>query len=119
MKLNMSKGGGSKDLTGLESMSQHMEVRSMQWHERRRSLAQSFLNHFVRQNTAEIDEISYEEQMICPDLPPAEQAVRVDLVDIPSFLLDSSGACALTLAALHRSQVLHGTGNPSQVSRDG
>jgi hypothetical protein len=57
-------------------MSQYMEVRSLQWHERRHELAQSFLDRFVRQNVAEIDEIPYEEHEFCLHLPPAERAVR-------------------------------------------
>jgi hypothetical protein len=103
MKLSVPKGGGSKDLTGLENMSQYMEVRSIQWHERRHALAQSFLNHFVRQNTAEIDEIPYKELEICLDLPPAERAVRVDTrVDIPSGLVASNATRALTLLSSRR-----------------
>lgn len=74
MKLGRPSGGG-KGNTGLENMSQYLEVRSIQWHERRHDLAQSFLDRYVRQNVAEIDEIPYEEHDICLDLPPAERAV--------------------------------------------
>ena len=40
----------NKEKTGAESMSQFLESKSMQWHERRRVIAQSFLDRFVRQN---------------------------------------------------------------------
>ena len=70
------QSSGAKDSTGLESISQYLEVRSLQWHERRHGLAQSFLDRFVRQNVAEIDEIPYQEDDLFVDLPPAERAVR-------------------------------------------
>jgi hypothetical protein len=74
VKLSMPLGG-ARNFTGVENMSQYMEIRSLQWHERRHELAQSFLDRFVRQNVAEIDEIPYEEHDICLHLPPAERAV--------------------------------------------
>jgi hypothetical protein len=54
--VNEALPGSEKDYrsnnekTGAESMSQFLENKSMQWHERRRVIAQSFLDRFVRQN---------------------------------------------------------------------
>jgi hypothetical protein len=77
-KLKKTPAAG-KERTGLESLSLYMDLKSMQWHERRHSLAQTFLDRFVRQNVAEIDEIPYEETEICIDLPPAERAIYLEL----------------------------------------
>lgn len=69
------KGSGLVDATGLENLSMYLEVRSLQWHERRHKVAQAFLDRFVRQNVAEIDEIPFEEREMSLQLPPAERAV--------------------------------------------
>jgi SNF2-related domain len=74
VKLSMPLGG-ARNYAGVENMSRYMEIRSLQWHERRHELAQAFLDRFVRQNVAEIDEIPYEEHVRCLSLPPAERAV--------------------------------------------
>jgi SNF2-related domain len=65
--------------TGLESLSHYLESRSLQWHFRRHNLAQQFLNRFVRQNVAEIDEIPYEEHICAVNLPPVERAIYMEL----------------------------------------
>ena len=49
--------------SGLEKLSTFLEQRSLQWHERRHEFAQGFLDRFLRQNIAEIDEIKYEEHV--------------------------------------------------------
>ena len=67
-----SKGQG-KDRTAAELMSEFMETKSLQWHERRREKAQEFLDVFVRQNVAEIDEIPSEEMEVMVDLSPLER----------------------------------------------
>ena len=69
----------SRENTGVESLSQFMDRKSMQWHERRHGLAQTFLDRFVRQNIAEIDEIPYEEHDIVLELPPVERAIYLEL----------------------------------------
>lgn len=69
----------SVEMTGLESLSHFLEVRSMQWHERRHQLGQAFLDRFVRQNIAEIDEIPFEEHRVKVELPPAERAIYLEL----------------------------------------
>ena len=48
-------------------------------YETRHRMAQSFLDRFVRQNIAEIDEIPWREQMGKILLPPAERALYVEL----------------------------------------
>jgi SNF2 family DNA or RNA helicase len=68
-----------KETTGLESLSHFLEVRSMQWHERRHRLGQEFLDRFVRQNIAEIDEIAFEEHKVYIDLPAVERAIYLEL----------------------------------------
>lgn len=68
-----------KESTGLESLSSFLEQRSMQWHMRRHSVAQSFLNRFVRQNVAELDEIPFKEHWCLVALPPAERAIYLEL----------------------------------------
>ncbi|KAL3913212.1 MAG: hypothetical protein SGILL_006580, partial [Bacillariaceae sp.] len=80
--------------TGLESLQNLLESRSMQWHMRRHALAQNFLDRMVRQNIAETDEIPYltslprpflyvysqfEEHDCLVALPPAERAVYLEL----------------------------------------
>ena len=64
-----------KDLTAAEVFSQFKDVRSAAWRARRHTLAQDFLDRFVRQNIAEIDEIPTEEHEILVKLPPAERAI--------------------------------------------
>ena len=51
----------------------------MQWHERRHRLGQVFLDRFVRQNIAEIDEIAFEEHKVYIDLPAVERAIYLEL----------------------------------------
>jgi hypothetical protein len=65
--------------TGLESLSSYLELRTIQWHEKREEQAQQFLDQFVRQNVAEISEIPYEEHIKSIVLPPAERAIYLEL----------------------------------------
>lgn len=67
------------ETTGLESLSHYLESRSIQWHHRRHQLGQVFLDRFVRQNIAEIDEIPFEEHKCVVELPPAERAIYMEL----------------------------------------
>ena len=67
------------DNSGLESLSHYLESRSLQWHFRRHTLSQSFLNRFVRQNVAEIDEIPFTESMCMISLPAVERAIYMEL----------------------------------------
>jgi SNF2 family DNA or RNA helicase len=55
------------------------EVHSPYWHTRRQQIAQAFLNQFVRQNYAEIEEIPWEEHIVPVQLPAAERAIYLEL----------------------------------------
>lgn len=82
-----------KENTGLESLSQFLEVRTMQWHERRHLHAQKFLDSFVRQNIAEIDEIPYQERTLSVDLAAAERAIYLELeTHLKSLEMDNKRA---------------------------
>lgn len=73
------RGSANRERTGLESMSHYLELRSVQWHERRHIQAQRFMDCFVRQNIAEIDEIPYTEKEATVQLPAAERAIYLEL----------------------------------------
>ena len=89
----VSKRTLSTETTGLENLSHYLDVRTTQWHERRHQLAQSFLNKFVRQNIAEIDEIPFEESQIQLTLPPAERAIYLELeTHLKSLEMNSQNA---------------------------
>jgi SNF2-related domain len=74
-----SKVTKSSESTAAEDMSQFLEVKSLQWHERRHKKAQDFLDRFVRQNIAEIDEIPGEEIKIQIDLNAVERIIYLEL----------------------------------------
>ncbi|KAJ3042657.1 hypothetical protein HDV00_006936 [Rhizophlyctis rosea] len=76
------EGRGRKnntDKTDAEQFHAYREVRSAAWHARRHQVAQMFLDKFVRQNIAEIDEIPTEEKLIEVVLPAAERAIYLEL----------------------------------------
>lgn len=50
--------------SSFDQFSSLMEVKSMQWHEQRHEVAQGFLDRFLRQNRAEIDEIKWEDNSV-------------------------------------------------------
>lgn len=76
-KENMKKI--EREKTAVEKFNSFREVRSAAWHERRHQVAQTFLNQFVRQNIAEIDEIPFEEHVVPIHLPAAERAIYLEL----------------------------------------
>ena len=78
VKLN-KKYLSNNDNSGLESLSHYLESRSLQWHFRRHELSQSFLDRFVRQNIAEIDEIPFQESVCMISLPAVERAIYMEL----------------------------------------
>jgi len=51
-------------MSALEQLESFMERHSTSWHHRRHDKAQSFLDRFVRQNVAEIDEIAFEDKVV-------------------------------------------------------
>jgi hypothetical protein len=63
----------------VEQFTAFREVRSPHWHTRRQQVAQAFLNQFVRQNFAEIEEIPWEEHIVPIQLPAAERAIYLEL----------------------------------------
>ncbi|KAI9683648.1 MAG: hypothetical protein M1829_004953 [Trizodia sp. TS-e1964] len=68
-----------KDRTATENFQSFREIRSVAWHQNRDQVAQRFLNQFVRQNIAEIDEIPFEEHLKPIVLPAAERAIYLEL----------------------------------------
>ncbi|KAF8680902.1 C-5 cytosine-specific DNA methylase [Rhizoctonia solani] len=68
-----------KEQTAAESFHSFRDVRSLEWHIRRHHVAQSFLDQFVRQNVAEIDEIPSKEHIEYITLPAAERAIYLEL----------------------------------------
>lgn len=74
----MSKKDNAES-TGLEAMANFAETQSFYWHERRHRKAQEFLDRFVRQNIAEIDEIPYQEHEELVQLSSAERAIYLEL----------------------------------------
>ncbi|KAI9342379.1 helicase-like transcription factor HLTF/DNA helicase RAD5, DEAD-box superfamily [Obelidium mucronatum] len=68
-----------REATSVEQFHAFREIHTHEWHARRHGIAQGFLNQFVRQNIAEIDEIFAEEVLIRVELPPAERAIYLEL----------------------------------------
>ena len=73
------RDASNREKTACEKFAGLLEMRSVYWHERRHLHAQKFLDKFVRQNIAEIDEIPYEEHEVYIELPPAERAIYLEL----------------------------------------
>jgi hypothetical protein len=69
----------AKELTQAERFHAFREVHSAAWHRRRDDLAQEFLNVFVRQNIAEIEDIPTVEHVHRFQLPAAENAIYLEL----------------------------------------
>ena len=68
-----------KDRTAVEQFQSFRQNRSPAWHEHRQGVAQGFLNQFMRQNIAEIDEIPFKEHLQPVTLPAAERAIYLEL----------------------------------------
>lgn len=69
----------AKEQTQAEKFHAFREVHSQAWHRRRDDLAQEFLDTFVRQNIAEIDDIPTVEHVHEIKLPASEGAVYLEL----------------------------------------
>lgn len=69
----------AKEQTQAEKFHAFREVHSQAWHRRRDDRAQEFLNTFVRQNIAEIDDIQTVEHIHNIKLPASEGAVYLEL----------------------------------------
>jgi len=68
-----------KERTAAERFRFFHEVRTHAWHARRHVVAQQFMDRYVRQNIAEIDEIKAEEHLQQVTLTPAERAIYLEL----------------------------------------
>ncbi|PBK69223.1 hypothetical protein ARMSODRAFT_913635 [Armillaria solidipes] len=68
-----------REQTEVEKFHSFREVHSLEWHAHRHELGQAFLDQFVRQNIAEIDEIPWTEKVVDIILPAAERAIYLEL----------------------------------------
>ncbi|TFY66733.1 hypothetical protein EVG20_g4345 [Dentipellis fragilis] len=68
-----------KDQTAAEHFHSFRETHSLDWHAHRHEVGQAFLDRFVRQNIAEIDEIPWEDKIEKVILPAAERAIYLEL----------------------------------------
>ncbi|UZJ52821.1 hypothetical protein CBS101457_002141 [Exobasidium rhododendri] len=69
----------AKSRTQAEQFRNFVGIQSADWHHRRQKLGQSFLDRFVRQNVAEIDEIPMEVIVKPIRMPAAERACYLEL----------------------------------------
>ncbi|KAM0749618.1 hypothetical protein T439DRAFT_289966 [Meredithblackwellia eburnea MCA 4105] len=68
-----------KERTAAEQFHSFRDVRTARWHHSRDAVGQRFLDHFARQNLAEIDEIPFSEKIVRITLPAAERAIYSEL----------------------------------------
>ncbi|KAJ4466088.1 hypothetical protein C8J55DRAFT_565810 [Lentinula edodes] len=68
-----------KERTDVEKFHSFREVHTLEWHAHRHEVGQRFLDRFVRQNIAEIDEIPWSEKTVDVILPAAERAIYLEL----------------------------------------
>ena len=63
----------------MERFHSFREVHTLEWHAHRHTVGQAFLDRFVRQNIAEIDEIPWDAEREEITLPAAERAIYLEL----------------------------------------
>ncbi|KAI0333863.1 hypothetical protein GY45DRAFT_1432004 [Cubamyces sp. BRFM 1775] len=68
-----------REQTAVEKFHSFREVHSLEWHAHRHELGQRFLDQFVRQNIAEIDEIPCSQEIQKVKLPASERAIYLEL----------------------------------------
>ncbi|CDO78139.1 hypothetical protein BN946_scf184710.g4 [Trametes cinnabarina] len=68
-----------REQTAVEKFHSFREVHSLEWHAHRHELGQKFLDRFVRQNIAEIDEIPCSQEIQKVKLPASERAIYLEL----------------------------------------
>ncbi|KAF5361779.1 hypothetical protein D9756_002318 [Leucocoprinus leucothites] len=68
-----------REQTAVEKFHSFREVHTLEWHAHRHGVGQAFLDQFVRQNIAEIDEIPWTEKIQRITLPAAERAIYLEL----------------------------------------
>ena len=69
----------TKDKTSAEMFHSYRETHTQAWRAHRDEVGQRFLDGFVRQNQAEIDEIRMEQHLVRITLPAAEKALYMEL----------------------------------------
>ncbi|KAL8287458.1 hypothetical protein RQP46_003316 [Phenoliferia psychrophenolica] len=95
-----------KEATAAEKFHSYRDVKTAKWHTTREKVAQKFLDQFVRQNVAEIDEIKYIERIVPVVLPGVEKALKISRVskklrgDREVRLAEALGTSATPLEAL-------------------
>ncbi|KAJ2934887.1 hypothetical protein H1R20_g2299, partial [Candolleomyces eurysporus] len=68
-----------REQTASERFHSFREVHTLEWHAHRHTVGQTFLDQFVRQNIAEIDEIPWDQEEEEVNLPAAERAIYLEL----------------------------------------
>ncbi|KIL69305.1 hypothetical protein M378DRAFT_190475 [Amanita muscaria Koide BX008] len=68
-----------REQTAVEKFHSFREVHSLEWHAHRHEVGQVFLDRYVRQNLAEIDEIPWSDKIEKIVLPAAERAIYLEL----------------------------------------
>ncbi|KAF6761679.1 DNA repair protein rad8 [Ephemerocybe angulata] len=68
-----------REQTAVERFHSFREVHTLEWHAHRHTVGQAFLDQFVRQNIAEIDEIPWSQHKEDIALPAAERAIYLEL----------------------------------------
>ncbi|KDR80696.1 hypothetical protein GALMADRAFT_241095 [Galerina marginata CBS 339.88] len=68
-----------REQTSVERFHSFREVHTLEWHAHRHTIGQVFLDQFVRQNIAEIDEIPWTTKTETIVLPAAERAIYLEL----------------------------------------
>ncbi|KAH8091667.1 hypothetical protein BXZ70DRAFT_952767 [Cristinia sonorae] len=68
-----------REQTAVEKFHSFREVHSWEWHAHRNDVGQAFLDRFVRQNVAEIEEIPWTDKPMPVKLPAAERAIYLEL----------------------------------------
>ncbi|TCD71750.1 hypothetical protein EIP91_005516 [Steccherinum ochraceum] len=76
---SMSYRKAKREQTAVEKFHSFREVHSWEWHAHRNEVGQGFLDRFVRQNIAEIDEIPWTVKKVPVKLPAAERAIYLEL----------------------------------------
>ncbi|RMZ69593.1 hypothetical protein GMOD_00006426 [Pyrenophora seminiperda CCB06] len=77
--VSAGKKAAKLDQTDVESFLSQTEIMSRQWHQARHERAQEFLDKFVRQNEAELQDVACTERLLPVGLDTAHHAVYLEL----------------------------------------
>ncbi|KAG5186398.1 P-loop containing nucleoside triphosphate hydrolase protein [Tribonema minus] len=91
VKLGVADTMEVKNMSKVELFRHFQQTYSSAWHTRRHELAQEFLERYVRQNVADIDEIPFTHNTLPVTLSPAERAIYIEL-DAHLHALDMKSA---------------------------